>query len=72
MMKEEQESHDQDSISIYYEEDLPFSIFESEAMKKALRRLNLSYKSSIRQKVPHPILEIAYSKMQSKVDVLII
>lgn len=66
MMKKEQESHDQDFISISYG-DL-HSTYSNQKQQKALHQLNPSYKSSIRQKITGPLIEITYSKMQSKVN----
>lgn len=68
MSKAQHDSLDKDFATIYYEEELPFSLFESSAMKGALHRLNSAYKSSSRQKIADPLLDQAYSKKKDKVD----
>jgi len=44
MSKAQHDALDEDFAAVCYEEGLPFSLFESPAMKRALRRLNPSYK----------------------------
>ena len=68
MSKAQHDALDEDFATVCYEEGLPFSLFESPAMKRALRRLNPSYKPPTRQKIAGPLLDKAYSKMKDKVD----
>ena len=68
MSKAQHDALDEDFAAVCYEEGLPFSLFESPAMKRALRRLNPSYKPPSRQKIAGPLLDKAYSNMKDKVD----
>jgi len=68
MSKAENDALDEDFAAVCYEEGLPFSIFESPAMKRALRHLNPSYKPPSRIKIAGPLLDKAYSKMKDKVE----
>ena len=63
------EALDEDFAAVCYEEGLPFTLFESPAMKRALHRLNPSYKPPSRQKIAGPLLDKAYSKAKHKVEV---
>src|SRR5579859_521295 len=63
------EALDEDFAAVCYEEGLPFMLFESPAMKRALHRLNPSYKPPSRQKIAGPLLDKAYSKAKHKVEV---
>jgi len=68
LSKVQHDALDEDFAAVCYEEGLPFSLFESPAMKRALHRLNPSYKPPSRIKIAGPLLEKAYSKMKDKVD----
>jgi hypothetical protein len=68
MSKAQHDALDEDFAAVCYEEGLPFSLFESPAMKRALRRLNSSYKPPSRIKIAGPLLDKAYSKMKDKVE----
>jgi len=68
MSKAQQDALDEAFAAVCYEEGLPFSLFESPTMKRALHRLNPSYKPPSRNKIAGPLLEIAYSKMKDRVD----
>src|SRR5579859_976157 len=68
LSKAQHDALDEDFATVCYEEGLPFSLFESPAMKRALHRLNPSYKPSSRIKITGPLLEKAYSKMKDKVE----
>src|SRR5579859_2633302 len=68
MSKAEHDALDEDFAAVCYEEGLPFSLFESPAMKRALHRLNPSYKPPSRIKIAGPLLDKAYSKTKDKVE----
>ena len=68
MSKAQNDALDEAFAAVCYEEGLPFSLFESPAMKRALYRLNPSYKPPSRRKIAGPLLNNAYSKMKVKVD----
>src|SRR5271156_1337822 len=68
MSKAQHDALDEDFAAVCYEEGLPFSLFESPAMKRALRRLNPSYKPPSRRQIAGPLLDKAYSKTKDKVE----
>jgi len=68
LSKTQYDALDDDFAAVCYEKGLPFSLFESLVMKRALYRLNPSYKPPSRQKIAGSLLDKAYSKMKDKVD----
>src|SRR2546423_5473826 len=68
MSKAQHDALDEEFVAVCYEEGLPFSLFESPSMKRALHQLNPSYKPPSRHRIAGPLLDKAYSKMKDKVD----
>src|SRR5579859_4451315 len=68
LSKAQHDALDEDFAAVCYEEGLPFSLFESPAMKQVLHRLNPSYKPPSRRQIAGPLLDKAYSKMKDKVE----
>ena len=73
MSKAQHDALDEDFAAVCYEEGLPFALFESPAMKRALRRLNPSYKLPSRQKIAAPLLNKVdkYLDFLSELNVII-
>lgn len=54
--------------TVCYEEGLPFSVFESPAMRQALYQLNPAYKPPSRKKISGVLLDKAYAIMKDQID----
>jgi Protein of unknown function (DUF 659) len=62
---------DSDFANVCYVQSLPFNIYESDAMKVALNKLNPAYKPPTRQAISTHLLDSAYESLKVKVDAVI-
>lgn len=65
--KEERQTLDHLFANVCYLQALPFNLYESEAMKNALHRLNSAYKPPNRKAVGGPLLLTSYDSLQLQV-----
>src|SRR5579859_804887 len=68
LSKAQHDALDNAFAAVCYEEGLPFSVFESPAMRRALRQLNPAYKHPSRKRIAGTLLDKAYTMMKSQVD----